>query len=152
MKLKVNTYKSTILPIILHGCETSSLTLRDEHRLRVFGNKVNRKTFGAKRDDITGEWRKLRNVELHTLYSWPNIIRNFNSRRLIWAGHVARMEHSRNAYNVLVAKPKGKRSLGRPRRRCGDNIKMDLMEVGCYPGDWIDLTKDRDQWRACLRR
>ena len=114
-------------------------------------NKVIRKIFGAQREDITGEWRKLHKAELHALYSSPNIIRNIKSRRLIWAGHVARMEQSRNAYRVLVGKPEGKRHLGKPRRRWEDNIKMDLREVGFDPGDWIALTEDRDQWRAYVR-
>ena len=93
--------------------------------------------FGAKRDEITGEWRKLHNAELRALYSSPNRIRNLKSRRLRWAGHVARMEQSRNAYRVLVGKPEEKRSSGRPRRRWEDNIKINLWEVGCDSGDWI---------------
>ena len=93
----------------------------------------------------------MHNAELHALHSSSNIIRNFKSRRLRWAGHVARMEQSRNAYSILVGKPEGKRPLGRPRRRLEDNIKMDLREVGCDPGDWIDLAKGRDQWRAYVR-
>ena len=116
-KLKVKTYKTIILSVVLYGCETWSLTLREEHRLRVFENKVLMKRFGAKRDEITGEWRKLHNVELHSLYFSPIIVRNLKSRPLRWAGHVARMETSRNAYRVLVGKPEGKRSLGRSRRR-----------------------------------
>ena len=105
-KLKVETYKIIILPVVLYGCETWSLTLREEHRLRVFENKVLMKIFGAKKDDITGEWRKLHNAELHaSLYSSPNIIRSLKSRRLRWAGHAARMDQSRNAYRVLVGKP-----------------------------------------------
>ena len=118
--------------------------LREEHRLRVFENKVLRKIFWAKRDGITGEWRKLHNSELNALYSSPNIIRSLKSRRLRWAGHVARMGQSRNAHRVLVEKPEGKRPLGRPRRRWEDNIKMDLREVGCDPRDWIALAEDRD--------
>ena len=116
-KLKVNTYETIVLLVVLYDCGTWSLTLREEHRLRVFENKVLRKIFGAKRDEITGEWRKLHNAALHALYSSPNIIRNLKSRRLRWAGHVARMAQSRNAYRVLVGKPESKRSLGRPRRR-----------------------------------
>ena len=116
-KLKVNTYKSIILPVVMCGCETWSLTLREEHRLRMFENKVLRKIFGAKRDEITGGWRKLHNAELHALYSSPNFIRNLKSRRLRWAGHVERMEQFRNAYRVLVGKPESKKPLGRPRRR-----------------------------------
>ena len=122
-KLKAKAYKTIILPVILYGCETWSLTLREEHRLRVFENKVLRKIFGAKKDEITGECRKLHNAELNALYSLPNIIKNLKSRRLIWAGHVARMEQFRNAYRVLVGKPEGKRPLGTPRRRWEDNIK-----------------------------
>ena len=103
--------------LYLYGCETWSLALREEHRLRVFENKVIRKIFGAKKDEITGEWGKLHNAELHALYSSPNIIRSLKSRRLRWAGRVARMEQPRNACRVLVGKPEGRRPLGRPRRR-----------------------------------
>ncbi|KAJ4427675.1 hypothetical protein ANN_25324 [Periplaneta americana] len=98
--LKVRIYKTVILPVLLYGCETWTLTLREEHRFRVFENEVLRKIFGAKRDEVTGEWRKLHNTELHALYSSPDIIRNIKSRRLRWAGHVARMGESRNAYRV----------------------------------------------------
>ncbi|KAJ4441231.1 hypothetical protein ANN_11082 [Periplaneta americana] len=100
------------------------------------------------RDEVTGEWN---NTELHALYSSPDIIRNINSRRLRWAGHVARMGESRNAYRVLVGRPEGKRPLGRPRRRWEDNIKMDLREVGYDDRDWINLAQDRDRWRAYVR-
>ena len=89
--LKVRIYKTVILPVVLYGCETWTLTLREEQRLRVFENKVLRKIFGTKRDEVTGEWRKLHNAELHALYSSPDIIRNIKSRYLRWAGHVARM-------------------------------------------------------------
>ncbi|KAJ4438510.1 hypothetical protein ANN_14455 [Periplaneta americana] len=128
--LKVRIYKTVILPVVLYGCETWTLTLGEEHRLRLSENKVLRKIFGAKRDEVTGEWRKLHNTELHALYSSPDIIRNIKSRRLRWAGHVARMGESRNAYRVLVGRLEGKRPLGRPRRRWEDNIKKDLREVG----------------------
>ena len=106
---------------------------------------------GAKKDEITGEWRKLHNAELHALYSSPNIIRNIKSRRLRWAGHLARMEQTRNVYRVLVGKPEGKKPLGGPRYRWENNIKMGLREVGYDPGEWIDLAEDRDQWRAYVR-
>ncbi|KAJ4433916.1 hypothetical protein ANN_16230 [Periplaneta americana] len=129
----------------------TTLTLREEHRLRVFENKVIRKIFGAKRDEVTGEWRKLHNAELHALYSSPDIIRSIKSRRLRWAGHVARMGESRNAYRVLVGRPEGKRPLWRPRRRWEGNIKMDLREVGYDDRDWINLAQDRDRWRAYVR-
>ncbi|KAJ4447338.1 hypothetical protein ANN_09342 [Periplaneta americana] len=136
---------------VLYGCETWTLTLRVEQRLRVFGNKVLRKIFGAKRDEVTEEWRKLHNAELHALYSSPDIIRNFKSRRLRWARHVARMGEYRNAYRVLVGRPERKRPLGRPRRRWEDIIKIDLSEVGYDDGDWINLAQDRDRWRAYVR-
>ena len=97
----------------------------------MFENKILRKLFGAKRDEITGEWRKLHNAELHVLYSSPNIVRNLKSRRLRWAGHIARMEQFRNAYRVLVGKPVSKRPLERPRCIWEDNIKMDLRGVCC---------------------
>ena len=93
----------------------------------------------------------MNNAELHALYSSPNIIRNFKSRRLRWTGHVARMEQFRNAYRVLVGKPESKSSLGRPRRRWEDNITMDLREVSCDPRDLLALAEDRDQWRAYVR-
>ncbi|KAJ4444112.1 hypothetical protein ANN_05901 [Periplaneta americana] len=108
--LKVRIYKTVTLPVVLYGCETWTLTLREEHRLRVFENKVLRKIFGAKRDEVTGEWRKLHNAELYVLYSSPDIIRNINSRRLGWARHVARMGESRNAYRVLFGRPEGKKT------------------------------------------
>jgi hypothetical protein len=89
--VKVKIYKTTILPVVLYGCQTWSLTLREEHRLRVFENRVLRRIFGPTRDVVTGEWRKLHNEELHILYFFPNIIRQVKSRRMRWAGHVARM-------------------------------------------------------------
>jgi hypothetical protein len=89
--VNVNTHKTIILPVVLYGCETWSLTLREEHRLRMFENRVLRRIFGPKRDEVTGEWRKLHNEELHILYSSPNIIRQIKSRRIRWAGHVACM-------------------------------------------------------------
>jgi hypothetical protein len=104
--------------------------LREECRLRVFENRVLRRIFGPKRDEVTGEWRRLHNKELYALYSSLNIIQVIKSRRLRWAGHVARMEERRGAYRALVGKPEGRRPLGRPRRRWEDNIKMDLREVG----------------------
>jgi hypothetical protein len=114
----------------------------------VFENRVLRRIFGPKRDEVTGGWRKLHNEELHNLYSSPSIIRVFKSRRMRWAGHAARWGERRNAYRILVGKPEGKRPLGRPRRRWVDNIKMDLREVGLDGRDWIDLAQDRDRWRA----
>ncbi|KAJ4435830.1 hypothetical protein ANN_18449 [Periplaneta americana] len=113
--------------------------------LYVLGRHSDVQPIGAKRDEVTGEWRKLHNAELHALYSSPDIIRNIKSRRLRWAGHVARMGESRNAYRVLVGRPAGKRPLRRARRRWEDNIKMDLREVGYDGRDWINLAQDRDQ-------
>ena len=125
------------------------LTLRKEHRLRVFENRVLR-IFGPKRDGVTGEWRKLHNEELNDLYSSPNIVLVVKSRRMRWVGHVARMVEWRGVHKVLVGKPEGKRALGRPRRRWEDNIKTDLEEVGRGCGDWMELAKDRDRWRALV--
>ena len=121
----------------MYGCETWSLTLRGERKLRVFKNMALRRIFGLRRDEVTGEWRRLHNEELNDLYSSPNIVRVIKSRRMRWAGHVAHMGEERGAYRVLVGKPEGKRSLGRPRRRWVDNIRMDLQEVRWVYGlDW----------------
>jgi hypothetical protein len=111
---------------------------------------VLRRIFGPKRDEVTADWRKLHNEELHRLYSSPSIIRMIKSRRMRWAGHVARMKEKRNAYRILVGEPEGKRPLGRPRRRWVDNINMDLREIGWDGVDWFDLAQDRDQWRALV--
>jgi hypothetical protein len=116
----------------------------------VFENRMLRKIFGTKRDEVTGDWRKLHNEELHNLYSSPSIIRMMKSRRMRWTGHVAGMGEKRNAYRILVGKPEGKRPLGRPRLRWVDNIKIDLRETGWDGLDWIDLAQDRDQWRALV--
>jgi hypothetical protein len=116
----------------------------------VFENRVLRRIFGPKRDDVTGDWRKLHNDELHNLYSSPNIIRIIKSRRMRWAEHVAGMEATRNAHKILVGKPEEKRPLGRPKRRWVDNNKMDLGEIGRDGSDWIELAQDRDQWRALV--
>jgi len=109
-----------------------------------------RRVFVPKRDEVTGEWRKLHNEELIDLYSLPNIVRLVKSRRKKWAGHVARMGEDRGVHSVLVGKPEGKRPLGRLRRRWEDNIKMDLQEVGGDRGDWMELAQDRDGWRAVV--
>ena len=139
--------KCTYLPFFLfarvcvhsvwvYGCETWSLTLREERKLRVFENMVLRRMFGPRRDEVTEEWRRLHNEELNDLYSSPNIVWVIESRRMKWAGHVARMGEERRVYRVLVGKPKGKRPLGRPRRRWVDNIRMDSRrwDMGIWTG------------------
>ena len=105
--------------------------------------------FGPRRDEVTGEWRELQNEELNVLYTSPIIVRVIKSRRMSWAGHVARMEARRGVYRGLVGKPEGKRPLWRPRRRWEDNIKMDL-QVGYGGIDWMELAHDRDRWRALV--
>jgi hypothetical protein len=112
--VKVKIHKTIILPVVLYGCETWSLMLREEHRLGVFENRVLRRIFGPKRDEVTGEWRKLHSEELHILYSSPNSMRQIKSRRMRWTGHVACMREERSVYKVLVGKPEGKRPLERP--------------------------------------
>jgi hypothetical protein len=113
----------------------------------VFENRVLRRVFGPKRDEVTGEWRKLHNEAFSDLYPLLNIVRVVKLR---WAGHVARMGEGRGVHRVLVGKPEGKRPLGRPRPRWEDNIKMDLQEVGGGCGDSIELAQDRDRWRALV--
>jgi hypothetical protein len=148
--VKIKIYKTIILPVVLYRCKTLSLTLREEHRLRVFENKVFRRIFGPKRDEVTRGWRKLHNEELDGLYSSPSIVRVIKARRMRWAGHVARMGEVRGACNILVGRPEGRGPLGRPRRRWEDNIKLDLRETGFGAVDWINLAQDRDRWRALV--
>jgi hypothetical protein len=135
-------YKPVILPVVLYGCETWSLTLEEEHRLRDFENRVLRKIFGPKRE------RELHNDELHSLYSSPNIVRVIISRRMRWAGHVARMEKGRGVHRFLVGRLEGKRPLERPSRRWEYNIKMDLREIVIDGANWIQLAQYRVQRRA----
>jgi len=142
----IKIFRTIILPVVLYGCETWSLTFWEENRLRLFENKVLRRIFGPKRDVVTGEWRKLHNEELNDLYSPPNIVQVIISRRRRWAGNVAHTGETRGVYRVMVGTPERKRPLGRPRHRWEDNIKMDLQVVGCGGMDWIDLTQDRDRW------
>jgi hypothetical protein len=137
--VNVKIYKTIILPVVLYGCQTWSLTSREEHRLREFENRVLRRIFGPKRDEVIGEWRKLHSEELHNLYSTPDIIRQIKSRQMRWAVHVARMGDERKLYKVLVGKPEGKRPLGRPRRRWENGIRMDLREIG-LAGCGLDST------------
>jgi hypothetical protein len=111
---------------------------------------VLRRIFGPKRDEVTGEWRRLHSGELHNLYSSPDTMRQIISRRMRWAGHVACMGEGRNVYRVLVGKPEGKRPLERPRFRREDGIKMDLRETGWGGVEWIHLAQDRDLWWALV--
>jgi hypothetical protein len=142
--VKIRIYKTIILSVVLYGCEILPLTLREEHRLE--GLRI----FEPKRDEVVRGWRKLHNEELHNLDSLPSTTRMIKSRRMRGAGHVACMWRKRNAYRILVGNPKGKRPLGRPRRRSEDNVQMDLREIGWGDLDWIDLDQDRDQWRALV--
>jgi hypothetical protein len=147
--VKVRIYKTIILPVVLYGCETWSLTVREEHKLRVFENR-RRRIFGPQRDGVTGGWRKLYNEELHNLYSSSSIIRIIKSRRMSWAGHVARMGEKRSVYRLLAEKPEGRRPLGSPIRKLIDNIKIDLVEIGLNVEDRIGLAQDRYRWRALV--
>ena len=133
--------KYGVTPVVLYGCETWSLTLREERKLRVFENMVLRRIFGPRRDEVTGEWRRLHNVELNDFYSSPNIVRVTKSRRMRWAGHVARMGEERGCIGSWWRNRRERDHGGRPRRRWVDNIRMDLQ-------DWIGLVQDRDKWRT----
>jgi len=148
--LKIKIYRTINLPVDLYGCENWSLKLREERKLRVFENMVMRRIFGPRRDEVTVEWRRLHNEELSDLYCSPNIVRVIKSRRMRWAGHVARMGDERGVYRVLVGKPEGKRPLERPRRRWVHNIRTDLQEVEYGSVDWIGLAQDRDRWRTLV--
>jgi hypothetical protein len=106
--VKVKIYKTVILLVVLYGCETWSLILREEHRLRVFENRVLRRIIGPKRGEVMGEWRKLHGGDFHNFYPSPNIMRQIKSRRMRWAGHVARMGEGRKLFKVFVGKPEGK--------------------------------------------
>jgi hypothetical protein len=142
--LKIKILRNIILPVVLYGCESWSLTSREERRLKVLENRVLRRIFEPKRDKATKEWRKLHNEELKELYSAPIIVWVIISRRMRWAGHVERMGIRRGVYRVLVGKPERKRALGRSRRGWKDHVKMDLQEGGCEGSDWIELAQDRD--------
>ena len=142
-------HRTIILPV-RYGCETWLLILREECGLREFEDRVLRRIFGPKRDEVTGEWRKLHNEKLNDLYSSLNIFRVIKSRRMRWAGHVARMGESRGVYRVLMGKSEVKRQLGRPWHRWEENIKINLQEVGCGDLDWIDLAQDRGRWPALV--
>jgi hypothetical protein len=140
--VEIKIYKPILLPVVLYGCETWFITLREEHRLRVFENRVLTRIFVPKRDEVTGGWRKLHNEELHGLYSSPIVVRVIKARMMRWAGHVAHMGEVKGAY-ILVGTPEGRRPLGRPRHRWEDNIKMDLREIGFGDVDWIHLAQNK---------
>ena len=120
--------------------------MREKRKLGVFENMVPRRIFGPRRDEVKGEWRRLHIEELNDLYCSPNIVRMIKSKRMRWAGNVARMGEERAVYRVLVGKPEGRR----PRRRWVDNIRMDLQEVGCGYMDQIGLAQDRDRWQTLV--
>ena len=134
----------------MYGCETWLLTLGEERKLRVFENMVLRRVFGPRRDELTGEWRRLHNEELNDLYSSPNIVLVIKSIRMRWAGHVARMGEERGCIGSWWGNRRERDHWGRPRRRWVDNIRMDLQEVGCGYMDWIGLTQDIDRWRTLV--
>ena len=134
--------RTVILPVVLYGCETWSLTLREKRRLRVFENRVLRRIFGAKRCEVSGEWRRQHNDELNDLYCSSNIVQVIKSRRMRWEGHVARMGERRSVNRVLVRKPEGKRPLGRPRRRGRIIFKWIFRkwDVGVWTGlNWLRI-------------
>jgi hypothetical protein len=136
--LKIEIYKTVILPVVLYGCKTWSLTLREEHRLKVFENRVLRRIFGPKSEEDR-LWRKLHNYELHKLYYSLNIVRVIKSRRMRWVGHVTHMGEGKGIYRVLVGRPEDKRPLGRPRCSSEDSMKLDLREIGIDGANWNQL-------------
>jgi hypothetical protein len=140
--VKIKIYKTLIAPFVLYGCETWSLSLREEHRLRVSEKRVMRRIFGPKRNEVTAMWRKLHNEELHNLHSSPNIIRTIKPWRMRWMGHV---------YKILAGKPEGRTPLGRPRNRWEHNIKTYLRKTGMEGVDWIHVAQDRDQWQTLVK-
>ena len=149
-KTKIRIYKTIILPVVLYGCETWPLTRAQENRFRVFENKVLRKIFGTKKDEVGWEYRKLHNHELEELYKSPSIVRIIKSRRLRWAGHVARMSEERTARTIFAQKPRSKRPLGRPTRRWKDNVLQDLEEIGRNQVPWTEFAQNRVEWRSCV--
>ena len=143
-------YRTIILPLVLYECETWSLTLREERKLRVFENRMLMRIFVHKRDEVRGEWRKLHNEAFNNMYSSPNIVWVIISRRMRLVGHVAVMGERRALYMVLAGKFGEKRPLGRPRHRWEDNIEIERQVVGCEGMDWIYLAQDRGRWWALV--
>jgi hypothetical protein len=126
------------LPVALYGCETWTLTQEYGNWFRVFDNKVLTRRYGPLRDEETGEWRRLHNKELQSLYAAPDILRVMKIRRLRWAGQVARMTDDRIVCRVLVGNLQGRWPVGRLRTRWADNVRRDLREVGFSDNDWMD--------------
>jgi hypothetical protein len=146
-KLKIKIYRTVILPVVLYGCETWSLALREDHRLRVFENRVLRRIFGPRMEE-DGSWRRMHNDVLLSLRFPTDVVRVIKSRSMRWDGHVARMGERTGVYRVLVGRTEGKKPVGRPRRRWEDNIKLDLREIGIDGANWIQLAQDTVRWRA----
>ena len=142
------THKYQMLKDETCGHENWSLTFREERSTRVFENRVLRKIVGPKRDEVTGEWRRLHNEEHHVLYYSLSIIRLIRSRIMRYRGQVAGMGNRRGAYRVLVGRGEGKKPFGRHRHRWKNNIKMGLQEVGWGDMDCSHLAQDRERWRA----
>jgi hypothetical protein len=147
--IKIKIYKTIIL-LVLCGCETWFVTLREEGKLRGFENRVLKRILGPKREEGAGNWRKLYSEELHNLCALPDIIRVIKSRRIRWAGHVAWTGGMRNAYKMLVRKSEGKIPLWIPGHRWEDNIRMNLGETVWESADWMNLSQDRVQWQALV--
>jgi hypothetical protein len=137
------------VPVLLYGCETWSQTLKEEHGLRVFENRVLRIIFRPRRVEVTGGWRKLHNEELHDLYSSSSIITVIKSR-MRWVGHVARMEKKSTAYRLLVETPERRRPLGRPRRRWANIIEIDVAKKGLGGVCSIGVSHDMFKFRALV--
>jgi hypothetical protein len=139
-RVKIKIYRTIVLLFVLYGCETWSLTLKEEYRLRVFENRVLRRIFGPRRHKVTGAWRRLDKEELYFLYSSPSIIRVIKSRRLRWTGHIARMGERSCAYRVLVGTSKGRRPLGRTRHRSEDIFKTEKWVGVSWTGSiWLRI-------------
>jgi hypothetical protein len=136
--MKVKIYRTIILPVVFCGCETCSITLREEHSLRVFENRVLRRIFGPRRDELMEEWRKLHSGELPNLYLFPNVIRQIKSRKMSWVGYVARMGEERKLYKVFVGNLEGKTPFGRLRYRWEDGLEWILQ--GLVGRMWSGVT------------